>query len=340
MTTPEVTVKQLANKLHLSISTISRALSGHEDVSPETKEKVLEMAQRLNYFPNLTARSLRTQKTRTLGLVVPEISKYFFSYVLSGIQEYASSVNYNIVISQSLESFSMEQNHLQQLLSARADGILISLSNETSNGEHLKRLIDRGIPVVMFDRVLEDLPVSKVVVDDQKASFQAVEYLIKTGCTRIAFIGGLSGLYVSKEREAGYRHALTLHGLPMDEELIIHCNNLNRSPREEVSKLLQRTNKLDAIFCLNDPIAIEVMQVVKEWNLKIPEEISLIGFSNEPTAHYIDPSLTTVSQPAYEMGKTAVSLLIDQLENPETFQPGTVVLGTRFIIRNSTRKLV
>lgn len=340
MYTPEITVKDIASKLQVSPSTVSRALNGHEDVSPITKEKVLEMAQRLNYFPNLAARSLRTQKTRTLGLVVPEISKYFFSNVLSGIQEYASSVNYNIVISQSLESFSMEQNHLQQLLSARADGILISLSNETSNGEHLKRLMERGIPVVMFDRVLEDLPVSKVVVDDQKASFQAVEHLIKTGCTRIAFIGGLSGLYVSKEREAGYRQALTMHGLPIDEELIVHCNNLNRSPREEVSKLLQRTNKLDALFCLNDPIAIEVMQVVKEWNLKIPEEISLIGFSNEPTAHYIDPSLTTVSQPAYEMGKTAVSLLIDQLENPKRFQPGTIVLDTRFIIRNSTRKLL
>jgi LacI family transcriptional regulator len=244
------------------------------------------------------------------------------------------------VISQSLESFSMEQNHLQHLVSARADGILISLSNETKNGEHLQKLLERDIPIVMFDRVLEDLPVSKVVVDDQKASFQAVEYLIKTGCMRIAFIGGLSGLYVSKEREAGYRQALALHGLPIDEELIVHCNNLNRSPREEVSKLLQRTNRLDAIFCLNDPVAIEVMQVVKEWNLKIPEDISLIGFTNEPTSYYIEPSLTTVSQPAYEMGKTAVSLLIEQLENPKTFQPSTVVLGTRFIIRNTTRKMV
>jgi DNA-binding LacI/PurR family transcriptional regulator len=340
MNTPEITVKDIASKLRISPSTVSRALNGHEDVSPETKDKVMEMARQLNYSPNHAARSLRTHRTRTLGLVVPEISKHFFSNVLSGIQEYASSLNYSIVISQSLESFSMEQNHLQQLVSARADGILISLSNETNHGEHLRKLLDRDIPIVMFDRVLEDLPVSKVVVDDQKASFQAVEYLIKTGCKRIAFIGGLTGLYVSKEREAGYRQALTMHGLPIDEELIVHCNNLNRSPREEVTKLLQRTNKLDAIFCLNDPIAIEVMQVVKEWNLKIPEDISLIGFTNEPTSYYIEPSLTTVSQPAYEMGKTAVSLLIEQLENPKTFQPSTVVLGTRFIIRNTTRKLL
>jgi len=340
MLSSETTVKDIAKRLQMSISTVSRALTGHRDVSPETKALVLEMATQLNYSPNHAARSLRTNRTHILGLVVPEVSKHFFSNVLSGIQEYASSVHYSIVICQSLESYSSEQNHLLQLMAARVDGILISASNETSSCEHLQKLLERNIPIVMFDRVLEDLPVSKVVVDDQKASFQAVEYLIKTGCTRIAFVGGLSGLYVSKEREAGYRQAHALHGLPIDEELIIHCNNLNRSPREEVTKLLQRTNRLDAIFCLNDPIAIEVMQVVKEWNLKIPEEVSLIGFTNEPTSYYIEPSLTTVSQPAYEMGKTAVSLLIEQLENPKTFQPSSVVLGTRFIIRNTTRKIM
>jgi LacI family transcriptional regulator len=314
-------------------------LHDHKNISPETKKRVLELVQRLNYLPNSAAQSLRTHRTRTLGVVVPEIVMHFFSNTLSGIQEYAALHNYTINISQSMESFSLEETNVQKLISNRVDGLMISLSSGTANVDHLRQLIEKEIPLVLFDRVWEDLEVSKVVVDDQKASFQAVDYLVKTACRRIAYIGGPDNLYVSKERELGYRRALQANALQPDDELIIHCKDLHTGPVEAVLRLLSLDEPPDAIFCMNDPIAIQVMQILKERQIKIPEEISLIGFTNEPVSNFIEPSLTTVAQPSYEMGKMAASLLIGQLERPHSFKPSTIVLETKLIIRNSTRKV-
>jgi LacI family transcriptional regulator len=333
------TARDIARQLNISVTTVSRALRDHIDIKPETRKKVLELVQKLNYQPNSAAQSLRTNRTNTLGVIVPEIVMHFFSNTLSGIQEYAAQHNYSIIICQSMESFQMEESNIQKLMSNHIDGLMISLATDTAQVDHLRQLIDRNVPVVLFDRVCDELAVSKVVVDDRSASFRAVNYLVQTGCNRIAYVGGPAHLYVSKERELGYREALERNNIQPSSELIIHCKDLHLDPTEAIKQLLNLPQIPDAIFCVNDPVAIQVMQVLKERKIKIPDEISVIGFTNEPVSNFIEPSLTTVAQPSYEMGRIAASLIIEQLKNPGGFKPVVKVLDTKFIVRNSTKKI-
>ncbi|HTJ52741.1 MAG TPA: LacI family DNA-binding transcriptional regulator [Cyclobacteriaceae bacterium] len=336
MKDPQATIRDIALKLNVSISTVSRAIRGVPEVNPETRKAVLEMAAKLNYEPNRVAQSLRIKKTNTLGIIVPEIAMHFFSSAISGMQEYAAQHGYSIMICQSMESLEIEKSNIHMLVSNRVDGLLISLSSETKNVEHLQQLIQKKIPMILFDRVHEDIPVSKVVVDDHDGAFKAVDYLIKTGCKRIAHIGGPLSLYISSQRKKGYLDALAKNNIPVDEALIAHCDNLQVDPIEATKKLLKQ--KPDALFCMNDPIAILAMQVLKEEGIKIPQEISVVGFTNEPVSSFIEPSLTTVAQPSHEMGMMATKLLIDQMESEEPFTPITKVIDTQLIIRNSTRK--
>ena len=333
------TLDDIAEALHISKATVSRALCDHPDVKAETKQAVIALAQKLNYEPNRLAQSLRSNKTYTIGVVVPEIAMHFFSSTLSGMQDYALRHDYIIMVCQSMESYQTEKINVQKLASNRVDGLLISLSSETRNVDHLRQLIEKKIPVVLFDRVCNDLDVSKVIVNDYDAAFKAVEYLIRTGCKRIAYVGGPRDLYISAQREQGYLDALRKNNIAPSEDWIIHCKDLHTEPVGATQQLLDLPRMPDAIFCMNDPIAIQVMQVLKEQNVRIPDEISVIGFTNEPVSNFIEPSLTTVSQPSYEMGRTAAKLFIEQLEHPESFKPITKVLPTELIIRNSTRKL-
>lgn len=333
------TIKDIAEALHLSKATVSRALRDHPDVSPETKKAVLALAKKLDYEPNRLAQSLRSHKSNTIGVVVPEIVMHFFSSTLSGMQEYALRHDYIIMVCQSMESFQHEKVSVQKLASNRVDGLLISLSSETRNVDHLRQLIEKNIPVVLFDRVCDELNVSKVVVNDYEAAFKAVEYLIETGCRSIAYVGGPRDLYINVQREQGYLDALRKSNIAPSEDWIIHCKDLHTEPVSATRHLLDLPCTPDAIFCMNDPIAILVMQVLKVQHVRIPDEISVIGFTNEPVSNFIEPSLTTVSQPSFEMGRTAAELLIEELERPGSFSPITKVLPTELIIRNSTRKL-
>jgi len=333
------TIEDIADALHLSKATVSRALRDHPDVSPETKKAVVALAKKLDYEPNRLAQSLRSHKTNTIGVVVPEIAMHFFSSTLSGMQEYALRHDYIIMVCQSMESYQHEKVSVQKLTSNRVDGLLISLSSETRNVDHLRHLMEKRIPLVLFDRVCDDLHVSKVIVNDYDAAFKAVDYLIKTGCRRIAYVGGPRDLYINERREHGYLDALRKSGIAPSEDWIIHCKDLHTEPVSATQHLLHLPSTPDAIFCMNDPIAILVMQVLKEQCVQIPDEISVIGFTNEPVSNFIVPSLTTVSQPSFEMGKTAAQLFIEEMENPESYIPVTKVLPTELIIRNSTRKL-
>jgi DNA-binding LacI/PurR family transcriptional regulator len=339
MRNAQATIKDLAHELNVSVSTISRALQNHQDIKPETKKAVLELARKLNYEPNHVAQSLRIKKTNTLGVIVPEIAMHFFSSTLSGMQEYAAQHGYTVMICQSMESVQVEKSNIHTLVANRVDGLLISLSSGTENVDHLQQLIDKNIPIILFDRVCDELDVSKVVVDDLQASFGAVDYLIQTGCRRIAYIGGPESLYISNQRLTGYRRALTKHNIRLSEDWVIHCNDLHSDPVTATHQLLGLPEIPDAIFCVNDPVAILAMQVLKEKHINIPDEISIIGFTNEPVSRFIEPSLTTVSQPSYEMGQTAARLFIDQLERPASHKPSTTILQTKLIVRNSTRKL-
>lgn len=339
MKNTQATIRDLALKLNISISTVSRALRNAPDVNPATKKAVLELAKSLNYEPNRVAQSLRIKKTNTLGVVVPQINLHFFSSAISGIQEYAATHNYSVIICQSLESFKTEESTIHMLVSNRVDGLLISLSSQTDTADHLQVLQQKKIPIVLFDRVIDGLDATRVVVDDHDGAFKAVEHLIKTGCKRIAYIGGPKHLYISNQRLQGYLDALKKHNIEPNEGFIVHCKDLAKDPVKACQELLNKPDRPDAFFCMNDPIAILVMQVVKSKNIPIPEEISLVGFTNEPVSQYIEPSLTTVAQPSYEMGQVAATLFLEQLENKETYTPVTKVLPTELIIRNSTRKI-
>ncbi len=271
--------------------------------------------------------------------MVPEINLHFFSTTISGIQEYAASHGYSIMICQSMESLKTEKSNIQMLVSNRVDGLLISLSSETKTYEHLEQLIQKKIPIILFDRISDELDVSKVIVDDHDGAFKGVELLLKTGCRRIAYIGGPENLYVSNQRMKGYLDALQSYNIQPDPSLISHCHELHDEPIEVAKRLLDMPERPDAIFCMNDPVAIIVMQVLKGRGVRIPDEISIVGFTNEPVSQYIEPSLTTIAQPAYQMGQATAELFIQQLDQSETATPVTKVLPTELVIRNSTRKL-
>ena len=337
MKNDQTTIRDIALKLGVSISTVSRALRNVEDINPETKKAVLEVAKKLNYEPNRIAQSLRSKKTNILGVVVPQINLHFFSSAISGIQEYASHHHYSVIICQSLESLQTEEAAIHALISNRVDGLLISLSSKTNHSDHLQPLIQKKIPIVLFDRVADGLNATRVIVDDHDGAFKAVEHLIKTGCKRIAYMGGPTHLYISNQRKQGYLDALEKYNMAVDDNLIIHCDNLQTDPALKAEALLSKKERPDAFFCLNDPIAIMVMQIIKSKNFNIPNDVSIIGFTNEPVSQYIEPSLTTVSQPSYEIGEMAASLFIEQIENKESFIPVTKVLPTELVIRNSTR---
>ncbi len=338
MKNSQATIRDLSLKLNISISTVSRALRNAPDVNPKTKIAVQDLARRLHYEPNRVAQSLRIRKTNTLGVIVPQINLHFFSSAISGIQEFAANHNYGVMICQSLESFNTELANVHMLVSNRVDGLLISLSSETNSSDHLKVLQEKEIPIVLFDRVSNELETTKVIVDDHNGAYKAVEYLIQTGCKDIAYIGGPDHLYISKQRLQGYLDALTAHNLDVHEDLIIHCNNLAVDPIVAAQQLMNRSERPDAFFCMNDPIAVLIMQFLKGQHIRIPEEISVIGFTNEPVSQFIEPSLTTVSQPSYQMGQVAAELFLQQIENKETYTPVTRILPTELIIRNSTRK--
>jgi len=341
MKNTQATIRDIAIKLNVSISTVSRALRGVSDVNPITKKAVVEMAKLLNYEPNRVAQSLRIKRTNTLGIIVPEIALHFFSSAISGMQEEASLHGYSIMICQSLESYETEKQNIHMLVSNRVDGLLLSMSSETNDYAHIQQLVDKDIPIVLFDRVSESLPVSKVVVDDHDGAFKAVEHLIKTGCKRIAYIGGPPGFFISNQRKKGYLDALKQYNIDSKDDLVIHCHELRDEPAEQVRRLLEfpRAERPDSFFCFNDPIAVTTLQILKERSIKVPDEISIIGFTNEPVSAFIEPSLTTVSQPSHAMGKKAIELFIEQRLDPENFTPVTAVMKTELIIRNSTRKL-
>lgn len=340
MSKREATIRDIALKLNISVSTVSRAIRNMPEVKKETRKLVLEMAKALDYEPNKIAQGLRIKKTNTIGVIVPAVTLHFFSSIISGIQETANKLGYNVMFCQSNESFETEKSNIHTLLSSRVDGLLISLSRETNTVDHLQGMLKKNIPLVLFDRVFDDIQTSKVMVDDYEGAFNAVEYLLKTGCRRVAYLGGPKNMRISNHRLAGYKDALKKNKILSDPDLISYCEHMEEDAEFETRRMLELKVPPDAIFCFNDPVAIKSMGVIKSKGLSIPDDISVMGFTNEPIAALIEPSLTTVSQPSYDMGKAATKLIIDQIESKEPLEKEELkILKTALIIRNSTRKL-
>ena len=334
------TLRDIALKLGVSVSTVSRALNNAPEVNKRTKEAVMEMARALNYAPNHVAQSLRSNKTKTIGIIIPNLISHFFSATISGIQETAVREGYNIMIAQSNESFETEVSNVQMMLAQRVDGILISLSRETKSYDHLEAVLQRGIPLVFFDRVCDSLPASRVMVDNQEGAFKATELLINSGCQRIAHIAGPPQLSISRSRLQGYRDAHEAYGLPYREEFIRHTDLTEEETALQIQALLEADIAPDAIFAFTDLAATQAMQMVKQYQKKVPQDIAIIGFTNTPVSAFIEPALTTVAQPAYEIGQIAARHLLDQIWQPQNFVPQSIVLQTTLIIRESTRPVL
>lgn len=333
----QVTIIDIARALNLSKSTVSRVLTGHANVSLKTREAVLELAKKLDYQKNMLAISLISKKTNTIGIIVPEFSSSYFPQVIIAAQEVATQAGYNTVVSQSNETYETEVANTKVMLANQVDGIIVSITRETKNYDHLKIFERKGIPIVFFNRVCDEMKVPKVIVDDFEGAYNAVDYLIKNGRKRIAHLAGPVSLRISERRLNGYKSALKKNNIEIDEELIISYDLGLSKVKIYVNHLLNLENPPDAIFAVNDPTAIEAIQVIKKRGLKIPEDIAIIGFSNDYASALMAPSLTTVAQPIAEIGMTAAQLLIDQINRDVSdWKAVTKVLKTELIIREST----
>lgn len=335
MKSSQVTIKDIARSLGVSISTVSRALKDHPDISHETKELVRNYAEKYNYRPNVLALSLRRQRSYSIGLIIPAIVHHFFSSVISGIEELAHKEGYNLIICQSNENQYREMINLQTLVDHRVDGILVSLSKTTQSYEHFSEALNSGMPIVFFDRVCEQLETDKVVTDDFEGGLIATEYLINKGCKNIIHLAAPQHLPIGRDRRNGYCEALRRAGIEVREDRILKCDT-----REEVQTLrhhiLNLATEIDGIFAVNDSTAIAVIQILQQNGFKVPDNISVMGYGDGPNASIINPELSTVVQKGYEMGRESVKLLLQRLNNPNAdinFQ--TKVFKPVLKIRNS-----
>jgi len=337
MRSAQVTIKDIAEKLGISPSTVSRALKDHPDISKGTKIAVRELADKLNYEPNAIALSLRSSRSNVIGLIIPEIVHYFFSQVISGIEDVANDAGYHVIICQSNESYYRESKNVQALLSSRIEGLLLSVSKETRDLDHLRNLRKKNIPIVFFDRLPKDFEADHVVIDEYNGAYQAVKHLIEIGCKRIAHLGTTQDIGIGRDRYNGYIQALTDHNLPIDEGLIVDCDTY-KAARLITRRLIYELNPADGIFAVNDRTAIGAMQTAKECGKKIPEELAVVGFSNGIYSNMTDPPLTTVEQFGHKMGQKAARMLLDRLFSGEDHPAVREVIESQLIIRGSTVK--
>ena len=335
--TRHTTLNDLARTLQLSPSTVSRALRNHPDISDKTKARVLEMATRTNYQPNLIAQSLQNRRSNNIGVIVPEIRNTFFSTVISGIEEVAYEAGYTIMVCQSADTFSREQLNVRALAANRVAGMLVSISQETTRYDHLQMVVRQGIPLVLFDRVAEDFEAGKVIVDDYAGAYGAVKHLIERGRKKIAHIGGTATMYVSRKRRLGYETALRDHGHQVRPEYCVTGGYHEEDGWAATENLLALPDPPDAIFAINDPVAIGAFQCLEAHGVAIPRQMALVGYSNNPNTALVRPRLTTVNQPAFEIGRQAALLLLQKFTD-EKYRDSTetIILPTELIIRESS----
>ena len=334
----QVTLKDIARHLGVSVATVSRALKDYPDIGEETKKAVKKLAEEWNYRPNTMAIGLRKKKSKVIGVLVPEIVHHFFSSVISGIMDELEQHGYSVMLFQSNESTLREKRDIDILLNSRVEGLMISLSNDSITFEHIENAQKMGIPVVLFDKITDELECSKVVFDDFEGAYNATKHLIEQGCKRIAHIKGPKHPQNSKDRFAGYRQALLDHGHVFDEQLIFECEQVIHDEGYRFTQLLLALPKPpDGIFAITDAVAIGAMVAIKEKGLKIPEEIALVGFSDWRMAAIVEPGLSSMKQPGYEMGKKASLLLLEEISDPEKAHQ-RIVLHTKLIARESSLK--
>lgn len=333
----QVTIKDIARELGISPSTVSKALKGHPDIAAETKKAVNDLVQKWHYKPDPIALSLKIGQSKTIGVIVPEIVHYFFSTVISGIEDEVYDTGYQVMFCQSNETYEREIRAVETLLSGRVDGILVSMAKTTFEFGHFRKILDDGVPLVFFDRVCEEIETDRVIVDDEKGAYDAVNHLIKTGCRNIIHLAGPANLKIGQERKEGYIRAVTGAGLEVKKENIIRCDTAEDA-RLIVPQLLKRVPRPDGIFAVNDLTAAEALKIIKAAGLKIPADISVVGFTSGMISDITDPPLTSVEQHGYTIGREAARILIERIENRAPESPVTRIIQTLLVIKGTSRK--
>jgi len=332
-----VSLKDLAKEIGVSISTVSRALNNHPDISPEVTMKIQKLAAEMNYTPNPLAMGLLKQATRMIGVIVPDLVTHFYSSIISGIEQIAEEKGYYILIASSNETLQKEIKAIENLMKTRVEGLIVCLSQETRSYEHFDRLIKNNIPLVFFDRVCRTDEVPSVVVDNVEAAQKVTKHFYKNGFRRIAYIAGPDHLNISQERTRGYLSGLKSCGLEVRPELLEKCNLSTKDAIKATGRLLDLPEPPDAIFGINDTVAFAAMKEIKGRGLRIPEDVALVGFTDEFHSTVVDPALTSITHPTFEIGQEAARLFFKRIENPEA-DPEEVVLNTRLVVRKSSVK--
>jgi len=335
----ETTIHDIAKKLNIAASTVSRALKDNPLISEATRKKIKQTAEEMGYRPNVLAANFRTKRTNTIGVIVPLINRHFFSSVISGIEDVAYQQGFAVSISQSNDNFEKENKIAHSLFANRVDGLILSIGMETQTTDHLRLFSERNLPLVFFDRVVDDIPAHKIVVDDYGGALKATQHLIDQGAKRVAHIGGPLNLKIYKNRQDGYFQALKNANMPIDNSLILHNSLTRKDGNNATQKLMQSANKPDAIFCANDTTALSSIIYLKENGIRVPEDIAIVGWSNEPFSEVVTPSISTIKQPGFEMGQIAAELILRQImgkKEQTAFE--TITMPTELIIRNSSVK--
>lgn len=335
----KTTIHDIARELGVSASTVSRALNDHPNISSETKKKVNKLAEKLDYQPNNIAAALRKGKSKIVGIIVPEINRNFFSSVIKGIEEMLNREGYNVIICQSNDSLSKETASIKSLLNLQVDGVIASYAKETITFDHYREVLKKGIPLVLFDRSDESLPVGSVVIDDYLGAYKATEHLIQQGCYSIAHFCGPQNVSIYRERRRGYIEALMRNGLEVRENLIINSNLKYESGQDHAKHMLQLGTIPDGVFSASDYAAVGAMTAMKLAGKSVPNDIAFVGFSNEPFTSFVDPALTTVDQFSNRMGEYAARIFLDYSGNPSGFIPGKTVLMPELIVRASSLRI-
>ncbi len=337
----KITLKQIAKELDVSVSTVSKALKDSKEISADTRQKVQAFAKLYNYKPNNIAISLKNRRTKNIAVIIPEIVHHFFTTVISGIEKEANSKGYNVIVCLSDESFDKEVINMEMLANGSIDGFIISLSKETQKKKdfhHLREVVSQGMPLVMFDRVSDEIYCDKVIIDDAKGAYKAVDHLVKGGCKKIALITTVDYVSVGKLRTLGYRNALFDHGFEIDENLIVRIEDIENCGND-IEALFKRSS-FDGVFAVNELFAITAMKIAQGQGKKIPDDISFVGFADGILSKYASPTLTTIAQHGAGMGEIAAKMLIDKIEevvSEDSFK--TEIIKTSLTQRDSTKKI-
>ncbi|GAB3782492.1 LacI family DNA-binding transcriptional regulator [Spirosoma horti] len=332
-----VTIKDIARSLNISISTVSRALRGLPEIHPATRDAVVKLAEELDYQPNQLAKNLAKSRTKTIGVIVPNLSYHFFSAMLNSIEEAALQAGYSVLVCQTNESYLREITNIQNLLRSQVEGFIISLSRDTDNYEHVERLARKNIPLVLFDRYAESIDVSKVIVDNEAAAFKATEHLIENGCQRIGFLAGPARLLLSNQRIKGYQAALAKYNLQPDDHYVFHCDYTQENTVMQTLALMSLPQPPDGVVTISDRVAYPAIYAMKQKGLRVPDDVAVVSFNNEPVSAFFSPALSSISQPIQEMGTETVRLLLKQIDANDTgAEKETRIMDTQLIVRASS----